>query len=214
MALVHCNECDKEVSDRAPQCIHCGNPIFNLEARKREAREAFERERLHLRGKGNVDPKTTLVAALCCIGMLICIGIGTAVQQNRASKERDEAEAAAQAKSKQANSNISFNKIYQEEKQKSQRNDTVSKELPLGVYVTDRGFYGAYRKEDIERATQIAATEDEDAFTAMILQGTLFPVKEGQRVDLIEGWPRDGAVKIRVSGTTQSFWTFGGAIRR
>lgn len=28
MALIKCSECGKEISDKANQCIHCGNPIF------------------------------------------------------------------------------------------------------------------------------------------------------------------------------------------
>ena len=28
MALIKCLECGKEISDKAKQCIHCGNPIF------------------------------------------------------------------------------------------------------------------------------------------------------------------------------------------
>ncbi|MCL2804751.1 MAG: hypothetical protein FWD26_02315 [Treponema sp.] len=27
MALINCSECNKEVSDKAACCIHCGNPI-------------------------------------------------------------------------------------------------------------------------------------------------------------------------------------------
>ena len=27
MALIHCPECNKEVSDRAEICVHCGYPI-------------------------------------------------------------------------------------------------------------------------------------------------------------------------------------------
>jgi len=27
MALIKCPECNKEVSDKAPACIHCGNPL-------------------------------------------------------------------------------------------------------------------------------------------------------------------------------------------
>ena len=28
MALIKCNECGKEISDKSKTCIHCGNPIF------------------------------------------------------------------------------------------------------------------------------------------------------------------------------------------
>ena len=30
MALIICPECGKEISDKAPQCIHCGYPIAEL----------------------------------------------------------------------------------------------------------------------------------------------------------------------------------------
>lgn len=29
MALIRCPECGKEISDKAPQCIHCGFQINN-----------------------------------------------------------------------------------------------------------------------------------------------------------------------------------------
>ena len=37
MALIHCPECGKEVSDQAPACIHCGYPL----AKAREERFAL-----------------------------------------------------------------------------------------------------------------------------------------------------------------------------
>jgi len=30
MALIKCSECGKEVSDKASQCIHCGNPLNQI----------------------------------------------------------------------------------------------------------------------------------------------------------------------------------------
>lgn len=27
MALIKCSECGKEISDKAINCVHCGNPI-------------------------------------------------------------------------------------------------------------------------------------------------------------------------------------------
>ena len=33
MALIKCPECGKEVSDKAPACIHCGFPLTDLEVR-------------------------------------------------------------------------------------------------------------------------------------------------------------------------------------
>jgi len=32
MALIKCNDCGKEISDKAPNCIHCGCPIEVVES--------------------------------------------------------------------------------------------------------------------------------------------------------------------------------------
>ena len=29
MALIHCPDCHKQVSEKAPACIHCGRPLAN-----------------------------------------------------------------------------------------------------------------------------------------------------------------------------------------
>lgn len=34
MALVKCNECGKEISDKSPICIHCGYTNYNLVKKK------------------------------------------------------------------------------------------------------------------------------------------------------------------------------------
>jgi hypothetical protein len=34
MALINCNECGKEISDKADVCVHCGNPIDDIENNK------------------------------------------------------------------------------------------------------------------------------------------------------------------------------------
>ena len=31
MALIECNECGRKISDKAEVCIHCGNPIDDIE---------------------------------------------------------------------------------------------------------------------------------------------------------------------------------------
>lgn len=31
MALIRCPECGKEISDRAPACIHCGFPLDSIQ---------------------------------------------------------------------------------------------------------------------------------------------------------------------------------------
>ena len=36
MALIICPECDKEVSDKAFACIHCGFPLNNIQPSKNE----------------------------------------------------------------------------------------------------------------------------------------------------------------------------------
>lgn len=30
MALIKCPECEKEISDKAPACVHCGYPLANI----------------------------------------------------------------------------------------------------------------------------------------------------------------------------------------
>jgi predicted permease/ribosomal protein L37E len=42
MALIKCEECGKEVSDKAKQCIHCGNPL--LEERKNNIETVKKKE--------------------------------------------------------------------------------------------------------------------------------------------------------------------------
>ena len=42
MALIHCPECGKEVSDQTPACIHCGYPLRdhqNLQEEKQGPQE-------------------------------------------------------------------------------------------------------------------------------------------------------------------------------
>lgn len=43
MALIKCPECGKEISDKAPQCIHCGCPINNkVDSNTEETNNLFE----------------------------------------------------------------------------------------------------------------------------------------------------------------------------
>ena len=39
MALIKCSECGKEISDKAKECIHCGNPIFKEKVKTMEKKE-------------------------------------------------------------------------------------------------------------------------------------------------------------------------------
>ena len=52
MALIQCAECGKEISDKAPACPHCGNPmVFDVEV----AGEAQEERSTRLSDTENVD---------------------------------------------------------------------------------------------------------------------------------------------------------------
>lgn len=44
MALVKCGECQKEISDKAESCPHCGNPINTINANSQKV-EVVEVER-------------------------------------------------------------------------------------------------------------------------------------------------------------------------
>ena len=41
MALIHCPECNKEVSDRAEICVHCGYPISKWIKKKIQIRHSL-----------------------------------------------------------------------------------------------------------------------------------------------------------------------------
>lgn len=44
MALINCPECNKEVSDKAETCIHCGFPILkHIESQKRKSNGIYRR---------------------------------------------------------------------------------------------------------------------------------------------------------------------------
>ncbi len=36
MALIKCPECGKEISDKAPACIHCGFPLESVTSKENE----------------------------------------------------------------------------------------------------------------------------------------------------------------------------------
>ena len=43
MALIKCEECGKEISDKAKTCINCGYPVGEIKAREEnENKKAFE----------------------------------------------------------------------------------------------------------------------------------------------------------------------------
>lgn len=58
MALIKCPECGKEISDKAPACIHCGYPLENIqtkESRLPTAAPSQPRFDLHVKGTGKPE---------------------------------------------------------------------------------------------------------------------------------------------------------------
>jgi predicted amidophosphoribosyltransferase len=62
MALIHCSECSKEVSDKAPACPHCGNPLASPTTAKK------------LAGQYGCAPLLLFLLGLC---LLLFFPIGT-----------------------------------------------------------------------------------------------------------------------------------------
>ena len=84
MALIKCRECGKEISDRAPQCIHCGCPI-EVDAkneqehctdnnRKSKAKELTEKA---LKSVKNLDKKILVPVIAVVVVFAIIIGIAS-----------------------------------------------------------------------------------------------------------------------------------------
>jgi len=59
MALINCPECEREVSDQAMMCPHCGHPIRGLAGYEyRSERELFGLPLVHIIRGGGLDPVT------------------------------------------------------------------------------------------------------------------------------------------------------------
>lgn len=59
MALVNCPECEREVSEQAVMCPHCGHPIRGMSAFEyRSERELFGLPLVHIISGSAVDPVT------------------------------------------------------------------------------------------------------------------------------------------------------------
>jgi len=60
MALIKCNECGKEISDKATNCIHCGCPIEEFKKKdnlknKKPFKDLTKEEKLYIFGKKNEE---------------------------------------------------------------------------------------------------------------------------------------------------------------
>ena len=56
MALINCYECNKEISDKADSCIHCGAPKTNISFTEDEIRKVTVTQDEPI-GKKNRDKK-------------------------------------------------------------------------------------------------------------------------------------------------------------
>ncbi len=70
MALIKCPECGKEISDKAPKCIHCGYPL-KKEPKKEEKVEPKPKQTK----KAEPENLDGLTSAWLIIATLICFGI-------------------------------------------------------------------------------------------------------------------------------------------
>lgn len=75
MSLVNCSDCNKEISSNAKVCIHCGNPLVNIEHQKeyKSYYDLSEKEKAKLRKEFNNRAKTW-VKKFSSLGLVIlCI---------------------------------------------------------------------------------------------------------------------------------------------
>jgi len=83
MALITCPDCQKEVSDQAVACIHCGRPVVSVATSRTELKKKFNRASwmlfagsllLGLVGAASSVPAIGAVAVLCFVAAL-AVGI-------------------------------------------------------------------------------------------------------------------------------------------
>jgi len=70
MALIKCPECGKEISDKAPKCIHCGYPLNKKEESKKD--NSKKEKQIIKETNNQLDG---LTSAWLIIATLICLGI-------------------------------------------------------------------------------------------------------------------------------------------
>jgi|GEM_PF-1710895 len=71
MALIHCPECGKEISDQAPHCIHCGYP---LSTPKSVGRSAKRIEKSPLARNSIAPRKVLLIAGAVLMAVVLVVG--------------------------------------------------------------------------------------------------------------------------------------------
>lgn len=70
MALIHCPECGKEISDKATRCIHCGYPLPAV-----QAEESHPERYVPVQGRKKVGRRGLLVAAVLLVALVV-LGVG------------------------------------------------------------------------------------------------------------------------------------------
>lgn len=85
MALIKCPECGKEISDKAPACIHCGCPMNQEPEQNTESSNTQDQETAvanrpmwKVKRNGIVPVVIVLMAALVCAAIAISAYIGGA----------------------------------------------------------------------------------------------------------------------------------------
>lgn len=86
--------------------------------------------------------------------------------------------------------------------------------LPNGVYLTASGYLAGVSKEAMNRAASYQIAGDSEALAALIEEGTVFRLKSGMKVQLMETHFFSGLVEIRPMGSTVHLWTNAEAINR
>lgn len=87
----------------------------------------------------------------------------------------------------------------------------VSSAIPQTIYITKSYFASPY-EDVLDKAVQYAVAHDEAALKKLMQQGTLFILKPGLEVYLVESRIFSGKVKIRPRGQTFELWTVSEAI--
>ena len=66
MALIKCNECGKEISDKATKCVHCGKKVISKEQyiRKQEKKDKRKRTKKGI--------KKVILIFISIFGIILC----------------------------------------------------------------------------------------------------------------------------------------------
>lgn len=81
-------------------------------------------------------------------------------------------------------------------------------------YVTVDGYLASPSEEDLGKAIRYLVDKDDDALATILASGSVFKLKSGILVSIVETKVLSGKVKIRPRGQTLEFWTNTEAIKR